>query len=378
MRILQVTTIPETLEAFLRPFASHFRGLGWTVDAAARGVTKSTADLGVFSAIHDISWSRNPLHPTNVRAYREVRSLLNQQRYDLVHVHTPVASFVARWAASRSRTRPAVVYTAHGFHFHAGGNPALNHAFAAAERIAGPWTDELVVINSTDYSAALKLRLVPPERLTLVPGIGFDSSAFLATTDSALSRADVLTEIGLPSTARVVLMVAEFTPNKRQLDAVEAFARLADARTHLLFVGVGPTMQSVRARVQELGLGGSVHFLGYRRDVSRLMAVAQALLLLSEREGLPRSVMEGMAVGVPVIGTDIRGVSDLLGDGGGVLVPVADVAAITVALADTLRAGPDVIRRITTAKSRLEAYSLDSVLAGYEEIYSRALESRRA
>lgn len=378
MRLLQVTTIPETIEAFLLPFATHFRSLGWVVDGAARGASSNVACTRSFDAVHNVGWSRNPLHLANIAAASEMRALLTRERYDLVHVHTPVASFVTRLAASRTRPRPAVVYTAHGFHFHAGGNPVLNLAYSTLERIAGPWTDELVVINSDDHAAALERHLVPPDHLSLVPGIGIDLGEFVAAAAAAPPAEEVLRAIGVPGGTKVVLMVAEFTPNKRQSDALEALSRLDDTSAHLVLVGIGPTTQTIKARASALGLANRVHFLGYRRDVPQLMTVADALILLSEREGLPRSVMEAMAVGVPVIGTDIRGVRDLLGAAAGVLVPVADVRAMALALNETLRAGPEVAQRVATAKGRLDAYSLGNVLAGYEAIYARALGSKRA
>jgi len=378
MRLLQVTTISETLEAFLLPFATHFRKMGWVVEAAARGAKSNEACVGAFDQVHDIGWSRSPLSINNVSAESEIHELLRRGLYDVVHVHTPVASFVTRLAARRLQDKPAVVYTAHGFHFHEGGNPVLNFAFRSLEKAAGPWTDELVVINKSDYEAALSFSLVPPERLSFIPGTGFDVQAFVERSGEGPDRGQLRTSLGVPQSAAMIIMVAEFTANKRHLDAVEALARLRRNQrpAHLVLVGIGPSQAAVKNRVEKLGLTDLVHFLGYRRDVPQLLKTADALLLLSEREGLPRSVMEAMAVGVPVIGTEIRGVLDLLSDGAGILVPVRDVDAIEHAMLKVVSGGPQVGQLIETARRRVEAYSLQTILDAYEGVYDRALKAK--
>lgn len=380
MRLLQLTTIPETLEAFLLPFAEHFRGLGWTVEAGAREAAQNARCVEAFDGVHDIGWSRNPLDPVNWRALRQVRRLVEGGAYDVVHVHTPVASFFTRLALRSQPTSSGLVYTAHGFHFHEGGNAVKNRVFAGLEKMAGRWTHELVVINRNDYYAALDLGIVDEARLSYVPGIGFDAEGFRKRSAEGQSPESIRDSIGVARDATLILMVAEFTPNKRQLDAVEAFSRLQGAgkRTQLVFVGAGSEQAAVRERARSLGVSDSVLFLGYRRDVPQLLSAADVLLLLSEREGLPVSVLEAMAVGVPVIGTDVRGTKDLLSEGAGLLVPVRDPDAVAAALRRVIERDPIFDEAVRTAAARLGEYSIRSVLASYEDIYSRAIKAAQA
>lgn len=375
MRLLQVTTIPETIEAFLLPLVRHMRARGWQVDGAAGGVQGNAACVAAFDAVHDVPWSRNPVNLDNVRAWRAIRKVVAMGGYDVVHVHTPVAAFVTRLAVRGLTEPPALIYSAHGFHFHAGGHPLKNALFKGLEKLAGPWTDRLVTMNGEDFDAAKRLRLVPPERLALIPGIGFDIDGFLARIPADVSREATRSELGLQSTAFVLIMVAELNDNKRQLDAIEAVVRLRagglDAR--LLLVGAGPMREALEKRVANLGLEAAVQFLGYRRDVPTLLRAADALLLLSEREGLPRSVMEAMALGVPVVGTDIRGTRDLLEGGAGQLVAVGDVDGIVEAVR-RIAHDPEVAARATrSARTKVQAYSLEEVLAAYDTMYERAL-----
>ena len=136
-KLLIVTTIADTVRAFLVPYACYFRGIGWKVDAMARGITQC-GDLSLhFDRLVDADWSRNPLDISgiarNVRVIREAA-----EGHDIVHVHTPVAAFLTRLALRRHKNapRPAVIYTAHGFHFHHAGHKRNNFIFRKLEQLA--------------------------------------------------------------------------------------------------------------------------------------------------------------------------------------------------------------------------------------------------
>lgn len=374
-RLLQVTTIPGTLEAFILPFAKHFRALGWSVEAAANGVSGNAACLAAFDAVHDIDWSRNPLSPKNLAAAREIARVVKVGEFDILNVHTPVASFVTRLALMRSRPKPAVVYTAHGFHFHGAGNPVTNLAFQALEKAAAPRTDWLVVLNSEDEAAARHLRLAPTNRLTFLPGIGVDVEGFRRRSEEGADRSVTRRALGVPQDAPMALMVAEFTPNKRHTDAVRAVAklRLEGMGIHLVVAGDGNLRAATERLARDMGLADAVHLLGFRNDVPALLKAADVLLLLSEREGLPRSVMEAMAVGVPVVGTRIRGIADLLGDGAGYLVPVGNATAIADAVREAVTSHDGSDGVAASAYKSVQRGALPSILAAYERIYEAVL-----
>lgn len=373
MKLLQVATIPETLEAFLLPFAQHFRNRGWTVHAAARNVTGNTRCVSEFDAVHDISWSRQPLNVANIRAANEIRSLVKQEEYDLVHVHTPVASFVTRFALRRS-VATRLVYTAHGFHFYVGGNVAKNAIYRSLERLAGRWTDALVVINSEDLLAAKKYEIVPQPKVHAIKGIGIDIENVTASAQQGPGRAQLRRSLGLPDSAVVFIVVAEFIPRKRHSDVIKAFASLnLDPPARLILVGKGPLTNEIRALSTELGVGDRVEFLGYRRDVPSLISASDVLLLVSEQEGLPRSIMEAMALRVPVIGSTIRGVTDLLDKGAGRLVPPGSVEDLRGAM-ELLGSDSKLRNALATAAfDRVSGYSISDVLLGYEQLFNEVL-----
>ena len=267
-----------------------------------------------------------------------------------------------------------MVYTAHGFHFYRGAPAARAALFRGAERLAGRWTDGLLVINPEDHAAALEQRIVADDRrVWLVPGVGVDTATLAAERIDVDDVARTRAELGIPPQARVLLFAGEFNPGKRQRQAVEALARLGRADVHLVCAGEGPLRRATRELADSLGVGAQVHLPGFRSDVPVLMRMADALLLLSEREGLPRSVLEAMALRVPAVGTRVRGIRDLLGDGCGLLVELDDATGTAEAITQLLDEPGLGVRLADAAHRRVLDYDVATVLALHERIYAELL-----
>lgn len=375
-RLLIATTIPETIYAFLLPYAQHFRREGWVVDGMAYNISKFGACTEFFDQVWDIDWSRNPLSPQNFRkALPRICEIVEQGQYDLVHVHTPVAAFVTRCALRRLRLRRnvKVIYTAHGFHFYKGGPLLKNLAFGSMEKLAGAWTDYLVVINREDESAAYRYRLVPPQRVTYMPGIGVDLARYDKGQVSDGAIAAVRQAMGLGDGDRLFLAIAELSPRKRSLDILQAFAQLKHPNTHLAFAGIGPLQAMLQQTAIDLRVQDRVHFLGLRQDIAILIRASVATVLVSRQEGLPRSIMESLALEVPVIGTNIRGTRDLLQGECGILVEVGNVNSITNAMRHILDHPQEALAMGHRGRTQMEAFDLKQTLALHQSLYSKAL-----
>jgi glycosyltransferase involved in cell wall biosynthesis len=374
--LLIITTIPDTLTSFLLPFAQQFRAQGWRVDAMACGISGCTESLQAFDRIWEIEWSRNPLDPRNLLvAPRRIQEVMQQGEYHIVHVHTPVAAFVTRYALKnwKKQPKPQVIYTAHGFHFHSGGKTLKNAVFTALEKLAGHWTDYLVVINREDEEAAKRQRLVPSERIRYMPGIGVDLQYYSPDTTPDVEVERVHQELGLTPETPLLLSVAEFIPRKRPQDVLRAFARLARPKACLAFAGDGPLMQEMKELASQLGVQNQVHFLGYRKDIPTLMRASVATVLASEQEGLPRSIMESLCLETPVIGTDIRGIRDLLAEGCGVLIQVGDVEALACAIAHILDHPQEARMMGKRGRECMSTYDLRHIIQLHETLYAEAL-----
>jgi glycosyltransferase involved in cell wall biosynthesis len=374
-----VTTLPCTLTSFLLPFAAHFRSQGWQVDAMSCGVSQDAKCLAGFDRVWDVKWSRNPLDPRNlVGTPGQIREIIIREKYDIVHVHTPVAAFVTRYALKdlRDRLKLKVIYTAHGFHFYKGGNLAKNTAFINLEKLAGNWTDDLVTINHEDKAAALQHGLVAPNHTHYMPGIGVDLKYYNRHHVPDTAVAAVRHELGVSQATPLFLSVAEFTTRKHHVDAIEAFAQLARKDIHFAFAGSGILMASMKELATKLGVIDRIHFLGNRSDIPVLMKAACANILVSEQEGLPRCVLESLALEVPTIGTKIRGTKDLLEGGCGLLVDVGDVDGLAAAMIWILDRPQAATEMAKLGYERISTYDLEVVIQLHEQLYNEALGIR--
>lgn len=376
MKLLIASTVSSTIRAFLFPYADHFRSLGWKVDALAAGIADCTDSPLHFDQLHDVNWSRRAFdHHNLTSALSRVRQVIADGDYDIIHVHTPIAAFVSRLALAGlpSRKRPALVYTVHGFHFQSGNNVFSNVAFAALEKLAGRWTDHLITMNREDDAAARRLRIVPAERMHCIPGVGIDIGFFrpAAVPSSEVDR--VRRGFGIGPDDPVFAMVAEFIPRKCHRDAVAALARLSHPNAHMIFVGEGRELDPVRTFAAEAGVLNRIHFAGNQNDVRPFILAALATILPSTQEGLPRSIMESFACGVPVIASDIRGNRDLLAEGGGLLFPAGDIESLASRM-NSLAADPAGAAQMgAIARTAVARYDIANVIRLHEELYAEVM-----
>lgn len=379
-KILMVATIAGTLEDFLLPFVSYFRQQGWQVDGMALEISSNSACVAEMDNVWDVNWSRNPLDPRNLAiAVPKIQTIISQGNYDLVHVHTPVAAFVTRYAIRQLKIepKPIVIYTAHGFHFHQQGNPITNKIFLTLEKIAGSWTDYLITINREDEAAAKKHRLLPAARIFYTPGIGLDLRKYDPQQVSQSEIAAIDRELGITSEKALLLTVAEFTPNKRHRDQLLALKQLNRPEVQIAFAGDGATRLALEQLTEQLGLQQQVHFLGFRRDIPALICASDAVLLTSAREGLPRSIMEAFCAATPVIGTKIRGIQDLLADECGLLVEVGNIEALAKAMANIIDRPQEAAKMGENGRRKIADYDVSKIIKLYADIYDRALSESK-
>lgn len=378
-KLLTVATVPITITGFLLPFAQHFRKKGWQMDAMSLDTSAMPECLENFDKVWDVEFSRNPLDLQNLLvAPRQIQQALEMQEYDIVHVHTAIAAFVTRLALSRlkNKNKPKLIYTVHGFNFYRGNKSLKNAIFLALEKIAAPWTDYMIVINREDEEAAKRYRLISPERLFYMPGIGVDLNYYNSNQIFTADIQQVRQEIGLAPDDAMILASAEFNPRKRHRDMLRALAVLARPNVHLAFAGTGPLMEEMKVLAANLGIEKQVHFLGYRRDMPTLMRASTATMMASDREGLARSVMESLSLEVPVIGADTRGIKDLLVDDCGLIVPVGDIKGFAEAIAWVVD-NPEAARAMAKrGKERMVDYDVRHIIKLHDDLYADVMQQQ--
>ena len=378
-KLLTIATVPETLTGFLMPFTAYFRAQGWRVDGIAHKISADPQSVAVFDHVWDVEWSRNPLDPKNlIIAVPRIQEIIARENYDIVHVHTPVAAFVTRYALRnwQKTKKPQIIYTVHGFHFHQRGNWLTNQIFLGLEKLAGSWTDYLIVINKEDELAAHKYHILPRDHIFYTPGIGLDTDYYHPKRVSPAAVASVREELGLTPQDSLFLCVAEFIPRKRHRDQLQALKKLNRSDIHLAFAGDGQIKSQTEHLAINLGLERQVHFLGLRSDIPVLIRASIAILLTSHQEGLPRSIMEALCLATPVIGTKIRGIQDLLADNCGLLVDVGDIEALAQAMA-RMADYPDEANQMGQrghVKMANANYDIKQIIDQYVDIYSIALK----
>jgi glycosyltransferase involved in cell wall biosynthesis len=372
-KLLVVTTVPITIRSFLLPLIEHCQSLGWQVDGMAQGIEGDRDCVETCDRIYDIQWSRNVFDPRNLWVgVSRVKQVVAQEDYDLVHVHTPIAAFVTRYALRNNR-KTKVIYTAHGFHFYRGGNALKNFIFLSLEKLAGAWTDYLITINREDETAAKKYNFLTADRIYYTRGIGVDTDYYASGRVDPANLLEVRQQLNLANSDTLLLCIAEFTPRKRHQDLLNALAKVANPQVHLALAGEGSIQPKMAELATLLGIAKQVHFLGYRQDIPTLIQAANAVLLVSQQEGLPRSIMEAMCLNTPVIGSNIRGTQDLLSNGCGLLVPLGDTNALAQAMSQIVEDPESLAVMASKARTKIASYDLKKILQQYSEIYQLAL-----
>lgn len=308
MKVLFVASVYRHLTAFHIPFMEYFQKEGYEVYAAGIGdEDKAILEAHNISCI-DIPFSRSPFSSDNVKAYKQLKKLFKEMKFDLVHVHTPVAAFLTR-AAFRKSDYGKILYTAHGFHFFKGA-PLQNWLiYYPLERLAARWTDHLITINEEDYNNAKK-KFLPAHKVSLTHGVGVEPSKIELTEDE---KRELKASLNLREDSIVISYVAELNDNKNHIFLFNNWKEIkaATPQYELLVIGTGEKEEELKRIVAERDLK-DIHFLGFRRDVPKLLKITDIVCLLSLREGLPKSIMEAMAEGIPCVVSDTRGLRDLI------------------------------------------------------------------
>jgi glycosyltransferase involved in cell wall biosynthesis len=370
-KILFITTVPQMMAQFLLPFANHFRKKGVRVDAMAADMNNFSDLKNHFDYCWDVEFSRQPLNLKNLlQAPKTIRRIVQEQQYQIVHVHSPIAAFITRMALRKMKSpRPKIIYTAHGFHFYQGGNPMTNMIYRTLEKIAARWTDHLIVMNEEDKKAVQKFKLTS-EQWHYMDGIGIPVEKYQQTSGDLEKLRQ---EFNFQEQDQFFLMVAEFTAQKNHQLVIEAFSQLQNPDLYLLLAGVGAELEKMKALVKKKNLEKKVIFLGYRSDIPLLLHAALAVILVSKREGLPRSILEAMCAAKPVIGTDIRGIRDLLADGVGILIREDNQNDLLAAMQFVLKNPDETVVMAKKAVHKIERYELSKIIDLHEKLYEKAL-----
>lgn len=313
-KILYVATVDIHIKSFHLPYLKMLKENGYEVHVATNG----DEQFPYCDVKHKICIERSPFKLNNLKAIKQLKRIIDEEKFDIIHCHTPMGSVVTRLAAKEARKNGTrVIYTCHGFHFYKGA-PIKNWLlFYPVEWYLAKFTDTLITINQEDYKRAQKKFGKRCKDIQYVPGVGIDTKKFdISMTEE--EKIEYRKSLGLKNEDFVLTCVARLDKNKNQGFLIKCMRKLVneDKNIHLLLVGRDELNGKYQKMVQRMNLENNVHFLGNRNDVPQLLKISDVVVSASKREGLPVNVLEAFASGVQVVALECRGMRDLIKDDG--------------------------------------------------------------
>lgn len=358
------TVVKQHIMTFHIPCLKLFKENGWETAVAAYNDydDKSECSIPYCDNYFDISFERNPFSRKNIRAYRELKKIINSEQYDIIHCHTPVGGFLARMAARKTRkSMTKVIYTAHGFHFYKKA-PLKNWLlYFPIEWFCSWFTDTLITINKEDYSLAKKFH---SKKLFYVPGVGVK----VESENNEEIKSEFVSSLNSNGEI-VILSVGELNANKNHATVLKALSSL-DLNYKYIICGQGDLRNYLEELASKLCISDKVVFAGYRNDIDKILANTDIFCFPSIREGLSLALMEAVSFGVPCVVSKARGNSDLVVDGlNGYVCDTMEPSEYAIAiqrLANDLQLRKQMGKN---CKKIIQTYSIDNVLNCMKKIY---------
>jgi len=315
------------------------------------------------------------LAPRDFKALWKLYSLMRRERPHVVHTHTAKAGLLGRVAAWLAGV-PVIVHTFHGHVLHGYYGPVKNQLLRWVERLLALTADRLVTVSEQVKNDLVGYGIAKAEKISVVP-LGFDLEPFL-TADKF--RGKFKQEITLSQEHKLIGIVGRIFPIKNHglfLDAAACIAR-QDPLARFVVVGDGVLRQTLENKARDLAIDDRVMFTGWRRDLPRICADLNVLVVSSDNEGTPVSAIEAMAAGCPVVATRVGGLPDLIDDGRtGRLVPPRDADALASAVLSLLRSSPAARKMGNNAREFVrQRFAVRRLFADMDHLYTELLEEK--
>ena len=353
---------------FNQPFIAWFKAQGWEVHYASQNEEIISGCDKAFT----VCFNRSPYSLDNLKAWSQLKQIIEREQYDIIHCHTPMGGVVTRLSARQARKRGTkVLYTAHGFHFYHG-SPLRNWLmYYPVERWLSHYTDCLITMNEEDYRTA-KSKKFRAQCIEKIDGVGVDLSRFSPV--SPQEKDHLRQTLAMPPGQFILLYIAEFIERKNHRFLIRSLSKLTKTipNLHVLLAGKGELMNEMQALAARQNVLNRISFLGYRSDIPQLCAVSDVLISVSNQEGLPINIIEGMACGLPIVCSGIRGQTDIVKEGENGYLYNKDNMDEFISSVESLAANPQ-LRVIMGKESRLTAqgYSLEIAVKKMSAIYAQ-------
>lgn len=309
-KVLFVANIHKHFMAFHLPYIKWFKENGYEVHVAAN-------DGSVVVPMADKQWNlcieRKPFKFNNFKAYKELKSIIEEEKFSLVTSHTPMGGVMARLAGRKTRNSNnlKMLYTAHGFYF-AKGSPMLHWLlYYPMEKFLSRYTDAIITINQEDFEM-VKSHGFKNKATFKIPGIGINTERLVIISEE--QKKELRKNYGYNENEFIMIYIAEYIPRKNHKFILDTLPELLKTipNLKLLFAGRGRDMNKTEEYAKSMGLANFVDFLGFRKDIGELIAISDIGISASKLEGLPLNLAEEMYSGLPVVATAVRGNKDII------------------------------------------------------------------
>ncbi|WP_042345880.1 glycosyltransferase family 4 protein [Bacillus massiliigorillae] len=317
------TVVKKHINAFHIPYLEWFKKNGYETYVCAKNDygSKQECVTPFCDKYYNLPFERSPFKLNNIRTYKALKKIIENEKFEVIHCHTPVGGVLARLASINARKKGTkIIYTAHGFHFFKGA-PLRNWLlYYPIERLMANFTDVLITINKEDFHNAQKFNA---KKIVYLPGIGVDIKKFKIKANKDVKR----NELGIKKEQTFILSVGELTRRKNHEVVIKALGMLNGGEFTYVICGQGEKAEYLKKLAKSLNV--DVKLVGFRTDIAELCHSADLFVFPSLQEGLPVALMEAMATGLPIICSNIRGNTDLIDEcKGGYFVNPKDIRGI--------------------------------------------------
>lgn len=378
-KALMVSSVASMIDQFNMNNILILQKMGYQVDVASNfsfGNNCSFERLEQFKkelTKNDINYF-NVLFPrkltsikTLFKSYKNLENILFSNDYKLIHCHSPIGGIICRLVANKYRKNGLkLLYTAHGFHFYKGSSFLSWILFYPLELFFSSKTDVLITINKEDFDLAMNKML--SKKIEYTPGIGINTIKF---TSRDCSKKELRLKFGFSEDDIILISVGELNKNKNHIVVINALNKIRNKKIKYIIAGVGVLKDYYEKIIASYGLNDNIKLLGFRSDISDLLTLSDVMCFPSFREGLPVSLLEAMAAGLPLIASNIRGVSDCCENGiNGYLCNPKNDSEFQLAILDLIQNKSKMIQMGLESQKMVSKFDLKEVEFRMKSIYS--------
>ncbi len=317
---------------------------------------------------------RKIYHLYDLKAFVALIKIFLNEKPHIVHTHTSKAGILGRWAAFFARI-PVIIHTPHGHVFWGYFGKCKTLFYIILEKLTARITDKIIALTQQEKNDHLHFRIAPEDRVLVAhSGINLDRFSNTSVDPSAMRRS-----LGIPESNLVVGTVGRLTPIKGHRYLIEAAGKIVSSRpdTTFVFLGDGELLDELKNMAAKLGVEENIKFLGWRQDVAEVMSVFDIFVLPSLNEGMGRVLVEAMALGKPIVASDVGGIPDLVVQGkNGYLVPVGDVETLAARIKELLDDPGKREEMGNTGQRYAAKYSSEKMVEKIDLLYHKLLHEK--